>query len=141
MSLRNLLVSRCNIQAETESKDAKGHVTVTWANVVTRMRCRFNPLRGTEHLKHKGAGRETTHRFYCETRISTGGGVKAASSATTIPDLIKGTQASQNPRHRIVAVLAGTKRYFQIEAPTDTDEIQFLTVIDLIERDSAYPNA
>ena len=139
MSLRNLLVSRMDIESVTESTDTKGRVTVAWGKVAIRVRCRFNPLSGTEKNEYQKAGRQTTHRLYCETKIASGGGV-ALGTARTIPDLIKGSQSSQNPRHRIVATLAGTKRFFQIESPFDTDEIQRLTVIDLIEHDDAWWN-
>lgn len=139
MSLRNLLVSRADIESATESTDTKGRVTVTWGKVAIRLRCRFNALQGTERNEYQKAGRDTTHRIYFETRIPSGGGV-VAGSATTVPDLIKGSQASQNPRHRIVATLAGTTRYFQIETPFDTDEIQKLTVIDAVEREDAWFN-
>ncbi len=139
MSLRNLLISRADIESATESTDTKGRVTVAWGKVAIRLRCRFNPLKGMERARYMAAGRETTHRTYFETRIPSGGGV-GAGTARTLPGLIKGTQSSQNPRHRIVATLAGTKRYFQIETPFDTDEIQKLTVIDAIEREDAYWN-
>lgn len=139
MSLRNLLVSRSDIESVTESTDTKGRVTASWGKVAIRLRCRFNALKGVELAKYQAAGRETTHRIYFETRIPAGGGV-LAGTAGTIPDLIKGSQSSQNPRHRIVSTLAGTKRFFQIETPTDTDEIKRLTVIDAIEREDAWFN-
>ena len=143
MSLRNLLVSRADLEVVTEATDAKGHKTATWGKVVIGFRVRFNPLKGLERVRYDAAGRETTHRLYCESRI--GPLITTAKSSTfnplTFPDMIKGTQAAHRDRHRIVSTLAGITRYFQIESPFDTDEVQILCVIDLVERDSAWFNA
>ena len=130
----SLYIHRGYIQRSTETRDAKGATSVTWATVINT-KCRIQPLSAAQRVEAQKVGKETTHRFYANTIVP------SVSGATRIPDIIKGTQAAQQSRHRVkFTAERGHARYYEIEGVRDIDEWNQFTTIDLRERDDAYWN-
>jgi len=129
-----LYIHRGYIQRSTESRDVKGATTVTWSGVIN-VRCRIQPLTSQQRVEAEKVGKETTHKMYANTVVP------GVSGATRIPDIIKGTQAAQQARHRVkFTAERGHTRYYEIDGVRDIDEWNQFTTLDLIERDDAYWN-
>lgn len=134
MSFQSLLIHRANLQREVESVSGLGVRTVTWSNIRTQFRCRIQPLSANQVNSARIAGFETTHRLYCETEIP------ATSATTNMVVLITGTQAAPRARYRITKTVNARTFYYEITGVYDTDHLDRICVIDLVERQFAYFN-
>ncbi len=119
MSLEALFDQTVDIEREVTVVDAKGKRTSTWSKVLSQLPCAIQPLESMERLEHAKMGRDTTGTLFCKTAIATGGGiVGAATTETTVPDLIKGTQSDHNARHRVTHVKNGVTNVTPSKANT-----------------------
>lgn len=137
----HLFPSRVSIQRVSMSKGSKGNPTPTFATVVPSLKCRIRPMDSDEKLEHLKVQRTTTHKLYCQTKIASGGGSGASTtSEKTIPDLIKGTQANHNDRHRICHVDNGVTAYYAVDGQYDVNKVGVYTILDMTEREDAWWN-
>ena len=134
MSIQDFFTEWGDLEKVSESTSTKGEVTATWETVIPQLKGKLQPLNSRDRLEHAKANRETTHKWFCETKVWPIEG----TVLETVPDIIKGTQTSPNPAHRLKVNKNGIDRYFEIEGQFDTYEARRLTVLVLRERDIGW---
>ena len=68
MSLRSLLVSRCDIQSQTRIRDALGGWSTAWMTTYRDLPCRIQPLSGQERVLYDRQAVKATHKMFCEVK-------------------------------------------------------------------------
>lgn len=66
MSYRSMLIDRCDIETSTQTADAYGSQTETWADLYRRIQCRVCPLSGQESEIYERRGLKATHKIFIE---------------------------------------------------------------------------